>query len=184
MAQQSAKQIESQEHVPANEHGGGFPPFQPETFASQLLWLALVFAALYLLMSRIALPRVGAILNERNLRIDGDLGEAQRLKGEADAASAAYEKALADARGRAQMLASERRAAEAARAEVARKELEAKLNTHIGEAEKAIAQTRATAMANVRDIATGTAAAIVERLIGHAPTEPQVTAAVADVLKR
>ena len=184
MAQQSAKQIESLEHVPAGEHGGGFPPFQKETFASQLIWLALVFATLYLLMSRIALPRVGAILEQRSQRIDGDLAEAQRLKDEADAASAAYEKALADARGRAQTLANERREAEAARTEAARKALETRLNAQIAEAEKTIAQTRSAAMVNVRDIATGTAAAIVERLIGRAPTEQQVAAAVADVLKR
>lgn len=184
MAQQSAKQVETLEHVPAGEHGGGFPPFQKETFASQLIWLALVFAALYLLMSRIALPRVGAILEQRSQRIDGDLAEAQRLKDAADAASAAYEKALADARGRAQTLANERREAEAARAEAARKELDAKLNAHIAEAEKTIAQTRSAALANVRDIATSTAAAIVERLIGRTPSEQQVATAVADVLKR
>lgn len=184
MAQESAKQVESLEHVPASEHGGGFPPFQKDTFASQLIWLALVFAALYLLMSRIALPRVGAIIAERSQRIEGDLAEAQRLKNEADMASAAYEKALADARGRAQTLANERREAEAARAEAARKELDARLNAHIAEAEKTIAQTRAAAMANVRDIAIGTAAAIVERLIGRTPSEQQVATAVADVLKR
>jgi F-type H+-transporting ATPase subunit b len=184
MAEQKAKQVGTTEHVPAGEHGGGFPPFQKETFASQLIWLALVFVALYLLMSRIALPRVGAILDQRSQRIDGDLAEAQRLKDEADAASAAYEKALADARGRAQTLANERREVEAARAETARKELESKLNAHIAEAEKAIARTRTAAMANVREIATGTAAAIVERLIGRAPAEQQVASAVADVLKR
>ena len=52
-----------------------FPPFQKDTFASQLLWLALTFVALYLLMSRIALPRIGTILEARRQRIDGDLAE-------------------------------------------------------------------------------------------------------------
>jgi F-type H+-transporting ATPase subunit b len=184
MAQPAAAQTETTQAHPAGEHGGGFPPFQMDTFASQLLWLVVTFVALYLLMSRIALPRVGAILSERSKRIDGDLAEAQRLKGEADTASAAYEKALADARGRAQSLANERREAEAARAEAARKELDAKLNSHIAEAEKTIGQTRAAAMTHVREIATGTAAAIVERLIGRAPGEQQVATAVADVLKR
>jgi F-type H+-transporting ATPase subunit b len=61
MAQNSAQPVGSVE-VPASEHGRGFPPFNTETFVSQLLWLALIFLALYLLMSRIALPRVGSIL--------------------------------------------------------------------------------------------------------------------------
>ena len=180
MAQNNAKQIESVEHVPSGEHGGGFPPFQKDTFASQLLWLALVFVALYLLMARLALPRVGAILENRRLRIEGDLAAAQRLKDESDAAIAAYEKALADARGRAQTLANETRQRAAAEAEASRKSLDATLNARIDEAEKVIADKRAAAMLNVQEIATEAAAAIVERLIGVAPAGQQVAAAVAE----
>ena len=81
--------------VPAKHEGAGFPPFKTETFPSQLFWLAITFVALYLLMSRIALPRIGTILEGRQQRISGDLGEAQRLKGEGDAkASAIYNRAF------------------------------------------------------------------------------------------
>jgi F-type H+-transporting ATPase subunit b len=184
MAQKDAKQVESLEHVPAGEHGGGFPPFQKDTFASQLLWFTLVFVALYLLMSRFALPRVGAILEHRRQRIESDLAAAQRLKEESDAAIAAYEKALADARGRAQALANETRQGAAEEAEKSRKALDATLNARIAEAEKVIADKRAAAMLNVQDIATGAAVAIVERLIGVAPAEQRVAQAVADTLKR
>ena len=88
---------------------GHFPPFEKDSFATQFVWLALVFVALYLLMSRVALPRIGSILEARRQRIDGDLAEAARLKDASDAAIAAYEKSLADARGRAQTLANETR---------------------------------------------------------------------------
>jgi F-type H+-transporting ATPase subunit b len=184
MAQKAAKKIESLEHVPASEHGGGFPPFQKDTFASQLFWLVLVFVALYLLMSRIALPRIGSILEQRRQSIEADLAAAQGLKNESDAAIAAYEKALADARGRAQTLANEERQREAAAAEAHRKEVDAKLNARIAEAEKIIAESRTAAMANVRAIATEAAAAIVERLTGTSPASQDVAAAVGDVLKR
>jgi F-type H+-transporting ATPase subunit b len=163
---------------------GHFPPFEKDTFATQFVWLALVFVALYLLMSRIALPRIGSILEARRQRIDGDLAEAARLKDESDAAIAAYEKSLADARSRAQTLANETRVKEAAAAEAARKALDAKLNERIAEAEKAIAQTKTAAMANVRGIAAEAATTIVERLIGATPPGRQVADAVADVLKR
>jgi F-type H+-transporting ATPase subunit b len=136
------------------------------------------------LMARLALPRVGAILENRRLRIEGDLAAAQRLKDESDAAVAAYEKALADARGRAQTLANETRQRAAAEAEAGRKSLDATLNARIDEAEKVIADKRAAAMLNVKDIATEAAAAIVERLIGVAPAGQQVAAAVADQLRR
>jgi F-type H+-transporting ATPase subunit b len=161
--------------------GGGrpaFPPFQTDTFASQILWLALIFVALYLVMARVALPRIGAILDERKGRIDGDLAEARRLKEESDAALAAYQKGLADARGRAQTLANEARQREAAIAQAKRKDLDATLNIRIAEAEKAIAEHKSAAMTNVRGIATDAAAAIVERLIGAAPAAQEVDAAV------
>jgi F-type H+-transporting ATPase subunit b len=184
MAPKSGKQIETMEHVPPSEHGGGFPPFNKDTFASQLLWITLAFVALYLLMSRVALPRIGSIIEDRKQRIASDFAEAERLKAESDAALAAYEKSLADARGRAQALAAETRQREAKAAESARKALDAKLNTQIGEAEKTIAARRSAAMTNVQGIAVDAAAAIVERLIGSAPASREVEAAVADVLKR
>ena len=168
---------------PASEPGAGFPPFQKDTFASQLIWLALTFAALYLLMSRIALPRVGAIFEARRKHIDSHLTEAGRLKGESEEALARYERSIADARNRAQMLASEARQKQAASAEAARKELEAKLNTHIAEAEKSIDVRRSAAMGNVHSIAADAATAILERLIGRGAEPAEIEAAVADALK-
>jgi F-type H+-transporting ATPase subunit b len=184
MAQNNAKQVESVEHIPASEHGRGFPPFEKQTFASQLLWFALTFVVLYLLMSRLALPRIGSILEERRRRVESDLAEAQRLKEASDAAIAAHEKALAEARGRAQTLANETREKAAAAAELRRKEVDAKLGAHIAEAEKSIAGTRTAAMANVNGIASEAAAAIVERLTGIVPRSQEVADAVGDVLKR
>jgi F-type H+-transporting ATPase subunit b len=184
MAEKNAKTTETVEHVPASEHGKGFPPFEKQTFPSQLLWLALVFIALYVLMARVALPRIGSILEERRKHIEGDLADAQRLKGESDAAIAAHEKALADARGRAQALANETREKAAAAAEVRRKEVDGRLQGRIADAEKAIAATRSSAMTNVHGIASEAAAAIVERLTGVAPSGGDVGEAVTNALKR
>ena len=184
MAPKRAIQIETAEHVPRSEHGGGFPPFQKDTFASQLIWITLAFVGLYLLMSRVALPRIGSIIADRRQHIEGDFAEAERLKKDADGALAAYEKSLTEARNRAQALASETRAREAKAAESARKALDAKLNATIADAEKTIAVRRTAAMTNVQGIATDAAAAIVQRLIGSAPASREVEAAVADVLKR
>jgi F-type H+-transporting ATPase subunit b len=170
--------------VPAGPHHA-FPPFDKQTFPSQLLWLTVTFVALYLLMSRIALPRIDSILERRRQRIAGDIAEALRLKGESDAAIASYEKALANARSRAQALVNDSRQRQAAQAEAGRKALDATLNARIAQAERSIAETKATAMVNVRGIATEAAAAIVERLIGIAPSSPDaVAAAVAEALKR
>jgi F-type H+-transporting ATPase subunit b len=181
---QNPKTITSTEHIPASEHGGGFPPFQKETFASQIVWLVITFVALYLLISRIAIPRIGGIFEERDKRIQGDFADAPRAKEDSEAALAAYEKALADARNRAQAIGAEIRDKLHAEAEERRKALEAKLNAQLAEAEKKIATTKTAAMANVRGIAVETASAIVERLIGTAPPASAVAAAVDETLKR
>jgi F-type H+-transporting ATPase subunit b len=160
-----------------------FPPFNKDTFASQLVWLAIFFIALYVLMWKVAIPRIGGIVEARRERIDGDLAEAARLKEQSDAALKAYEQSLADARTRAQALANETRERLNAEAEERRKKLEAELNAKLADAEKTIAATKAAAMANVRGIATETAGEIVQRLVGAAPPAQAVEAAVADVLK-
>jgi F-type H+-transporting ATPase subunit b len=155
-----------------------FPPFQKEHFPSQLLWLAVSFALLYVLMSKIALPRIGSILADRSKRIGDDLAAAERLKEQSDAAHAAYEKALADARARAQAMASATRQQQASAAEATQKRLEAQLHERLAAAEQSIAATRSAAMGNVRTVAADAAAAIVERLIGKAPTAQDVAAAL------
>jgi F-type H+-transporting ATPase subunit b len=165
-------------HTEQSAGHSAFPPFQSEHFPSQLLWLAVSFVLLYALMSRIALPRIGAILADRSKRISDDLAAAERLKEQSNAAHAAYEKSLADARSRAQSLASSTRDKQAAEAEARQKQLEAKLHERLAAAEQQISATRSSAMGNVRSIAAESAVAIVERLIGKAPADHEVAAAL------
>jgi len=159
---------------------GAFPPFQSEHYPSQLVWLTISFALLYVLMAKVALPRIGSILAERSRVIGDDLQAAERLKEQSNAAHAAYEKALADARARAQGLASATREKQAREAEKLHKQLEAQLHQRLAAAEQSIARTRTAAMGNVRSIAADAAAAIVERLIGNTPAKHEVDAALGD----
>jgi F-type H+-transporting ATPase subunit b len=157
---------------------GGFPPFQSEAYASQILWFALAFGILYFLMSRVALPKVGQVLDARSARLAADLEEAQRLKTESEAAAQAHEKALAEARARSQAIAQETRNALSAQSNERRKTLEADLAGKLAEAEATIRAGTTAAMANVRGIAADTATAIVERLTGRAPDRAAIEAAL------
>jgi F-type H+-transporting ATPase subunit b len=87
----------------------GFPPFETATFGSQILWLVICFGALYLIVSRIAVPRIGGIIGARKDKIDGDLAEADKLRKQTDQAIADYEAALAAARAKANGIADETR---------------------------------------------------------------------------
>lgn len=171
-------------HTQADSGGkAAFPPFQKETFASQLVSFAIAFALLYFIVSKFALPRVGGVIAEREGKIEGDLAEAQKLKNESDEALKAYETELANARARAQAIGSETREKLSAQAEADRKALESSLASKLADAEKTIAANRATAMGNVKSIASDAASAIVQRLTGVAPDAKAVDSAVSASLK-
>ncbi|MBN9308578.1 F0F1 ATP synthase subunit B [Devosia sp.] len=169
-------------HASTEAHSEVFPPFDPASFGSQLLWLALCFAALYLLMSRVALPRIGSIIETRRTRIEGDLKEAERLRQETEKAAAAYEAALAEARKNAHAIAEETRAGIKADIEGRRADVEAQLSKRVTEAEARILADKTAALANVATIAAETAQALVARISGSA-TAAEAKAAVAAVNK-
>ena len=164
-------------------HKAPFPPFQKDTFASQLVSLAIAFVALYLIVSKIALPRVGGLIDARQKAIEGDLAQAQKLKDASDGALKAYESELAAARARAQAIGAETREKLNAASDAERKTLEERLSVKLADAEKTIAATREAAMRNVRGIAAEAAAAIVQRLTGVAPDGKSVESAVDASLK-
>ncbi len=158
------------------------PQLDPSTFLPQLFWLAVIFGALYYVMSRVALPRVASVLEERRGRIAGDLDQAAHLRAKAEEALAAYEQGLAEARMRAEALARETRDRLNAESEERRKTLEAQLSARLAEAEARIGEVKQQAMNNVRAIAAEAAETFVEQLIGEKPDRGSVEAAVDTVM--
>jgi F-type H+-transporting ATPase subunit b len=158
------------------------PQLDFATFVPQLAWLAIVFLTLYVLMSRIALPRIATVIEGRRERIAGDLEKAAQSKAQTDAAIAAYEKALAEARAKAHTIAQATRDQLAAETDAKRVAIEGQLNEKIAKAEAAIKATKETALANVRTVAVDVAGAIVTQLLGEeadkAATERAVDAAL------
>lgn len=164
-----------------SEHGEGsgvFPPFDPSTFSSQLLWLVLTFGFFYFFMARVVLPRIGNILEDRRDRISQDMVEAQRLKEETDASIAAYEQELAEARHKAHSIAGEANDKARTAADAEREKVEAELGEKLAEAEAHIGNIKAAAMAQVGEIASDTAQAIVSRLIVDKITKTELTKAI------
>jgi len=161
-------------------HGasGVFPPFDFSSFASQLLWLAITFGIFYMLMSRVAIPRISGILGVRRDRIARDLDEAQRLKEESDAALAAYEQELAEARNSAHAIAQEARDKAKAEADAKRNAVEDDLNEKLEASEKQIGEIKAKALSEVDGIASDTVTLIVKELIGTSVTKADAAKAV------
>ncbi len=162
----------------AGHQANVFPPFDAHNFLPQLVWLVIIFGALYWLMSRIALPRVQEILDARRNRIAQDLDSARIMQGDAEAAGRAYEKTLSEAKARAQGLAQQTHDKLHAESEARRQSLEAELNQKLAEAEAKIAETKSRAMSNVEAIARDAATSIVQHITGATPSPEQLSAAL------
>lgn len=179
MAQKVNEKTSAGTEAPGGAHPKVFPPLDTQFYPSQLVWLALTFVALYVLLSRLALPRIGEVLHERQARIRRDLDEAERLKRETEKALKGYEQAIADARGQAGATAREMRDRLAAETEREKAALETTLAAKIADAETRIAATKAKAMQSVSDIAADTAGAVVAALTGQQPSTDEIKKALA-----
>lgn len=166
-------------------HGGeavGMPQLDFSTFPNQIFWLAITLVAIWWVLSRIALPRIGAVLAERAGTITNDVAAAEEMRLKAVEAEKAYDKALADARAEANRIAAETRAAIKADLDAATRRADAEIAAKSAEAEKAIGAIRASAVDNIRAVAEATAREVVAALGGKAD-DKAVAAAVAERIK-
>ena len=161
------------------EHAAtGLPQLNFETWPSQIFWLIVALIVLYYLMSRIALPRIASVLEERADAIAGDLDRAEELKRKAEEAERAYKQALADARAKAQAIAAETRAEIQKEIDAAIARADAEISARTAEGEKRIAEIREGAIRDVRVVAEETAVAVVDRLMPGLAEEDAVRQAV------
>ena len=167
------------ESATAAEHGsGGLPQLNIESFGTQIFWLVVGMVVLFWLMSKVALPRIASVLEERADAIASDLDQAEEYKRKAEEAEAAYEQALADARGRAQEIAGETRAEIQKDVDAAIAKADAEIAARTAEGEKRIAEIRESAMAAVDEVATETAQAVIEAIMPDMADAGAVRAAV------
>ncbi|PWJ19105.1 F0F1 ATP synthase subunit B' [Jannaschia seohaensis] len=155
----------------------GMPQLCADWYLNQIFWLLVALVAIYFVLTRIALPRVGAVLAERSGTISNDLAAAEDLKRQAVDAEAAYEKALADARAEAQRISAEARAAIQADLNAAIAKADAQIAEKTAESEAQIAEIRAGASASVAEVARDVAGEIV-RALGGKPDQGAIDAAV------
>jgi F-type H+-transporting ATPase subunit b len=158
------------------------PQLDPAGFVPQLFWLAVSFLVLYVLMKRLAVPQVGRAIEARRRQLDSDLGRAGELRTEAEAALAAYEKTLSEARAAAQATLRETATHIAAEAAERQRQLALTLGQQIAEAERRIAEGKEQALAEIRGIAVDVGRAVVEKLTGSAPDAARMAAAVESAL--
>lgn len=155
------------------------PQFNIATFPPQIIWLAITFVVLYLLMARVALPRIGNVLSERQQKIDDNLESAEQLRAQAKADADAYTNELAKAREQARASIQAATQEVSADSNAKSEALAQRLAQQIKAAEAEIEKAKASARTSIREAAIGVAQTATQRLIGTAPAE-QATAAAVD----
>jgi F-type H+-transporting ATPase subunit b len=161
----------------------GLPQLDVSTYAPQVIWLAISFALLYVLMARVALPRIGRVLEERRDRVSDNLEKAESLKAEAEGVAEAYEGALAEARAEAQTILRQAADQMAADADQRHARISERLETEIKAGEAHIAEARQQAVANIRQVVVEVAGAAAARLSGRKLDAKPLEAAVEAALK-
>ncbi len=159
----------------------GMPQLCMEWFPNQIFWLVVTLVVIYLILSRVALPRIASVLAERQGTITNDIAAAEELKMKAQDAEAAYNKALADARAEAGKIIATAKAEIQAELDAAREKADAEIAAKAAESEKAIADIRATALDSVREVARETAGDIVAAMGGKADEKAVETAVAAQM---
>lgn len=164
--------------VDAHGSAPGMPQLDFSSFPNQIFWLLVTLVVIYLILSRVALPRIGAILAERAGTITNDIAAAEDLKAKAVEAEEAYNKALADARAEAQRIIAEAKAEMQNELDDAIAQADAEIAARAAEAEKAIAEIRAGTLEAVKVVATDTAGALVAAL--GSPVDDAAVASAVD----
>ena len=160
----------------------GMPQLDFTNWGNQIFRLLVTLVVIYVVLSRIALPRIAAVLAERQGTITNDIAKAEELKAQAVEAEEAYKKALADARAEASRIVAETKAEIQADLDAATAKADSEIAAKAAESEKAIAEIRAGAVESIQAVATDTASEIVAALGGKADAKA-VKAAVTERMK-
>ncbi|MGY6412215.1 MAG: F0F1 ATP synthase subunit B' [Alkalilacustris sp.] len=162
--------------------GVGMPQLDFDTFPNQMFWLVVSLVAIYLILTRVALPRIGAVLAERRGAITNDIARAEAYKQQAEDAEKAYDKALADARAEAGRIIDKAKAEMQEQLDIALQKADAEIAAKTVESERRLAEIRDSAAAAVEEVARDTAREVVSAMGGKADGR-SINAAVTARLK-
>ena len=161
---------------------GGLPQLDTTTYSEQVAWLFLTFFVFYFVVSRFALPKISAVLENREEIIASDLDMADIKKREAEDVKAAFEASLEEARSTAQAKALQVKETSAAEIAKVTADLDKRLNAETAKAEANIAKEVSAAMTELDKVATDVASDLVMKVSGNDADAKALSAAVKTAL--
>jgi F-type H+-transporting ATPase subunit b len=156
----------------------GMPQLNPDSYVSQVFWLAVFFILTFAFLRIVGIPRITAIIDERARKIGGDIASAETLRTQAAEAEKTYEATMAEARGKARQLLAETHERNTATLAEETRQAALGFERQVEQAVKGIEDAQEHALKGIRDVALGLAAEITQKLAGRAPGADRVALAV------
>ncbi len=154
------------------------PQLDISAFAPQIIWLIITFLILYILMSKIALPRIGNILEQRQARIDDNLEMAQNLRKESDVDAESYEKTIEEAQEKARRIIQETANEMSIESSRRQEELGIRLSNELEVAEDRISEVKVATIKKIHELAEGVTSDIMKTLIEEKPSKKELKQAI------
>lgn len=142
----------------------GMPQLCGDWMANQVFWLIVTLVIIFLILSRIALPRISAVLADRQGTITNYIAASEELKSKAEDAERAYVQALNAARSEASRLLDATKVEMKKELHSAISKADVDISAKVSESEKSIAEIKKNALASIEKVSKDTAKEIVSAL--------------------
>ena len=162
----------------------GMPQLNPEFWIAQIFWLILIFASLYLIIWKIFLPRITYIIENRKSRVVNDLGEAQKLKDNAEKKLKEYNEIIEKSKKEAKKIVDDSKKKLDRDIENKKQKFNDEIEKELTATEKEIKDLKKTSISNINNIATETSVEVIKQIINIEVNRSSVSAIVGDVVKR
>ena len=163
---------------------GGMPQLNTEFWVSQIFWLTIIFGSLYILLSKLILPKISNNLEIRKSQIAENIEAAEKQRNESDQKLKDYEKIINNAKIEAKNIFNQAREKILRDINNKKKGLEKKIDEEIDKAEKEILDFKKKSPEKINKIAIETSADLIKQIIGAEVNNSNISAIVEDISKK
>ena len=162
----------------------GMPQLNPEFWISQIFWLVFIFSFLYLIVSKIFIPKITYSIESRKFRIVNDLNETQKLKESAEQKLKEYNKIIENSKKEAKKIIDNNRKKLEQDIEVKKKTFSDEIEKELLAVEKEILDLKKNSMPNIKKIAIDTSSEVIKKIMNSEINKSNVSAVIDDIIKR
>jgi F-type H+-transporting ATPase subunit b len=163
---------------------GGMPQLNPEFWISQIFWLTLTFGILYIVLSKLILPKISENLESRKSQILENIEAAEKQRENSEEKLREYEEILSKGKIEAKNIFNQAREKVLKDISAKKEVLDKQVDDEIVKAEQEIKVLQSGAAEKINKIAIETSSELIQKLIGAEVNNSSISAIVDDLSKR